>query len=192
MGQEAEAQAAHDGGHQRAAAVMGQQPGLEQAIAVEEERAGGDGDGARGQPVEAVDQVDGVGDQGHPHHGDQRAEIGREDDEARERDAEVEHRHAEPVEDAGGENLPGQLRRRRHLPQVVDDAHHEDHRGGQHDPQRLRRAVEEVVAELRDDRRHRHAREEPDVHGHAAEGGQGLRVHSPLPRLHHGADPHRQ
>ena len=47
-----------------------------QALRVQEEGAGRDRDGARCQPVEAVDEVHRVGDPRDPQHGDERGEVG--------------------------------------------------------------------------------------------------------------------
>ena len=47
-----------------------QQLEVAELLAVEEERAGADGDDAGGQPVEAVDQVDRLGHAEQPQHGD--------------------------------------------------------------------------------------------------------------------------
>ena len=64
-------------------------------------------------------------------HGDERREVGREHDVlvAGERDAEEEHRHAEQRQHAAREHLPGDLRGRRHLAQVVDRADDEHDAG---------------------------------------------------------------
>ena len=110
----------------------GQQAALRQLVAVEEEGAGGDGDDPGGQAVEAVDQVDGVGDDADPRHRDQRLEVGRQRDEPGERDLEVEHRDAEQVQHAAGEHLSGHLGRRGHLPDVVEEPDAEDHGGPEH------------------------------------------------------------
>ena len=52
--------------------------GVGQPRRVEEERAGGDGDDAGGQPVEPVDEVDRVGHADHPEHADQERQVGRQ------------------------------------------------------------------------------------------------------------------
>ena len=61
VGQEAEADAEHDDGHERADVGLRQQAELVEPLAVEEERARRDGDDAGGEAVEPVDEVDGVG-----------------------------------------------------------------------------------------------------------------------------------
>ena len=75
VGQEPEADAEHDDRDQRADVRLGQQAELVEALAVEEERARRDGDDAGGQPVEPVDEVDGVGHADQPQDGDERGEV---------------------------------------------------------------------------------------------------------------------
>ena len=55
---------------------------------------------------------------------------GVEDEEAGEGDLELAHRDAEEVQDAGREHLTGHLGRRRHVPEVVDQADGEDDAAG--------------------------------------------------------------
>ena len=59
-----------------------QQVEVAELLAVEEERAGADGDDAGGQPVEAVDQVDRLGHAEQPQHRDQRDPVVGQDDHA--------------------------------------------------------------------------------------------------------------
>ena len=83
-------------------------------VPVEEEGAGGDGGDAGGQPVEPVDEVDGVGHaQTHSTvtSGD---EVGREREDAGERDAEEEHRDAGRDRTLARQHHAGGLGRRRH------------------------------------------------------------------------------
>ena len=75
VGQEAHADSARDDGDEGADAVLGEDA-VRQARRVEEEGAGGDGDDARGQAVEPVDEVDRVRHPCHPHDADEGREIG--------------------------------------------------------------------------------------------------------------------
>ena len=75
--------------------VAGKQAEVLEAQAVDAERPRGDGDDARRQPVEAVDQVDRVAEREHPHRGDDRKNRWPEHDEAREGQLQLIHRRAE-------------------------------------------------------------------------------------------------
>ena len=57
-----------------------EEAGLEQPVGEQEQRGAGDRDDARGQTVEAVDEVDRVREQHDPQRGDERREVGREHD----------------------------------------------------------------------------------------------------------------
>ncbi len=61
VGEEAEAQPEADHRHQGSGVVGADVAGAEQLVGVQEEGARRDGHDARGQPVEAVDEVDRVG-----------------------------------------------------------------------------------------------------------------------------------
>ena len=137
-------------------------------------------DHARGQPVEAVDEVDGVGHGHHPDHGDEEAEVGREDEEVGERDPEVEHRHARPGRGpTPASTWPATLagadtsRRSSSRPTREDDG------GGQHHAQRLRRRLEHGP-ELGQEPGHAQGREQGQEHGHPAQGGRGPQVDAAL------------
>ena len=142
VGQEAEADAEHDDGHERADVGLRQQPELVEALAVEEERAGRDGDDAGGETVEAVDEVDGVGQPDEPQHRHERSQVLADRHHVEERDPEVEHRDAEVGEHGAGHHHAGHLGRRRdafggavvgrRFLQVVGQAHREHHDGAEH------------------------------------------------------------
>ena len=96
-----------------------------------------------------------------------------------ERDPEVEHRDAEQREEAGAEHLARDLRRRRHVAQVVERADDEHHARREHHTERLRVVAEHLV-ELPHPRRDRDRGEEPDEHRRAAERRHRHLVHAPL------------
>ena len=100
----------------------------------------------------------------------ERRHVGREDDVvvARERDAEVQHRHAEQRQEAPREHLARDLRRRRDVTDVVDGADDEHRAGGEQEPERLRRRVEHL-AELVELRRGGERGAEPHEHRRAPE-----------------------
>ena len=160
--------AEHDDGDERPDVRRGQQAELVEALAVEEERAGRDGHDAGGQPVEPVDEVDGVGHHDQPQHRDERREVPAEGHDVEERHPEVEHRDAEVGEHEPGHHHAGDLGRRRQLVEVVDRADEEDDRGRHHDAERLG-VVGEQGAEHVHAPRHAHGGEEPEEHGQAAE-----------------------
>src|SRR4029450_1845028 len=86
-----------------------------------------DGDQPGGQPVEAVDQVDGVDEDDHQQHGEGDAELGGEADDALVEGADrrqPEEQHLDPAEGhgGGGQDLAGQLDRGRQALERVDDA----------------------------------------------------------------------
>ena len=107
----------------------GEQSAVGEALRVDRERGGRDGDDPGGQAVEPVDEVDGLGHAGDPQHRHQRRDVGREHDEPGERDAEIEHRQAEEVHDRRAEHDAGELGRGRQIPQVVDELDRHDDRG---------------------------------------------------------------
>ena len=76
-GQEAQADA-RDHGDERADVVARQVAEVLQVEPVDGERPRGDGHHAGGQAVEAVDQVDGVGDGDDPQRGEERGPLGRQ------------------------------------------------------------------------------------------------------------------
>ena len=95
-------------------------------------------------------------------------------------------------QDAAGEHHAGELRRRRHLAQVVDQPDGEDH-----DARRARRRARAVLAsntgvELVEHPRDGDGGEQPE--SMAAHRGSGSRVlvDAPLVRGHDGTDPHRE
>ena len=151
---------------------------VEQLVGIQEQRGPRDDHDARGEAVEPVDEVDGVGEDHDRDHRDERREVGREHDDvgARERDVEEQHRDAEQRQQAPGQHHPGDLGRRRHVPEVVERAGGEHHARRQDHARRLGRAVEHLP-ELRDLRRHADRDEEADEHRRAAELGDRRRVH---------------
>ena len=112
--QESRADTDGDRGDERRHVGATEQARLEQPVGVQEHRARGDEHDAGREPVEAVDEVDRVGEQHDADHGDERREIGRQHHElgARERHAEEEHGDAEQRQHAAAEHLPRDLRRR--------------------------------------------------------------------------------
>ena len=171
-----------------------EQPGLEQPVGVEEQREAGDrGDPGR-EAVEAVDEVHRVGQDHDADDGEQRREVGRQDDVlvARERHPEVEHRHAEQREETPRQHLARDLGRRRHLAHVVDGADHDHHCRGEQDADRLRRTLEHLV-ELVELRRRRASRRAARGTSPAPPSvGVGFGVHGPRARLGHRADAGRE
>jgi hypothetical protein len=74
--EEPDADADGDGRHQRPHVRALEQTRLEQPIGVQEHRRARDHHDAAGQPVEPVDQVDGVRHDDDREHGDERCEVG--------------------------------------------------------------------------------------------------------------------
>ena len=75
VGQEADADAEDQHGQEGTGVALEEDAGVAESHRVEQEGGGGDAHDARRQPVEAVDEVDGVGDEHDPHHGEQRRQI---------------------------------------------------------------------------------------------------------------------
>ena len=84
VGQEADAHPEGDHGDERAEVVGREIAQVDEAQAVDGEGAGRDGHDPGGEPVEAVDEVDGVGDDDDPQRREQRRHVGRQDQEAHE------------------------------------------------------------------------------------------------------------
>ena len=99
-------------------------------------------------------------------------------------------RDAEQRQDAAAQHLAGDLRRRRHVAQVVDRADDEHHAAGEQQAERLG-VVGEHLVELVDLRRHRERDEEPDEHRRAAERRHRPRVHAARPGHRDRADARR-
>lgn len=181
-----------DRGHERRHVRALEQTGFEETVGVQEDRGAGDEHDPAGQAVEAVDQVDRVRQDHHREDGHERREIGGEDHVvvARERHAEVQHGDAEQGQDAAAEHLARDLRRGRHVAQVVDRPHDEHHRGGEEQPERLGVAREDLV-ELSELRCHRHRDEEADEHAGTAERRRGHHMDAARSRHRDGTDARR-
>ncbi len=185
--QEAEADADDDRRDERADVA-----GVEQADAfeldpVDEERGSGDADDARGQAIEAVDQVHGVGHHDDPEDRDHHREVGGEHGEADERDRDVHDRDAGEGQGGSGHDHPGQLGGRGDLTEIVDEPGGEDDRRGARHTQDVGGRVEdggEAVQAHRDTE----AGEQPEEHGDPAERGRRAGVDPPVAGWHHGAD----
>ena len=122
---------------------VGRLPEVLEVEAVDGQRPRGDGHHPGGQPVEPVDQVDGVGDGDDPQRGQQRRPLRGQLHQPGQGHLELEPGHPHEVEDGGGQHLAGHLGRGRHVPEVVDDPDHEDGRGPEDEAQRLRGAPEQ-------------------------------------------------
>ena len=150
-------------------------------------------DDAGGQPVEAVDVVDGRRHADDPQHGEQRRHVGRQRQQPGERDAEEQDADAGDRQDAAGEHRAGDLGRRRHLAEVVELADREDHERG-----RGRRRAGTVLAvehrvEVGRAPGHDHPGEEPERGWRRRRGSAvGCGVDAPLVGRLHRADPERQ
>ncbi len=189
-GQEAEADAACGHGHQRSDVVAGQEAEPLQPDAVDGEGAAADRHHAGGQAVQAVDEVDGVGQRDDPRCGDERDDARREDEESGQRDLQLVHRHAAEVQDARREDLPGHLRRGRHVADVVDQPDGEHGARRQHDARHLGRVLEDR-AQLRDGGRSQHRHHESHEHRGTAAVGDRLGVHRALAGVGDIANPQR-
>ena len=161
-----------------------------EADPVDGEGAPADGHHAGGEAVEAVDQVDGVGQRDDPDRRDERDDAGRQDEEPGQRDLELVHRHAAEVEDAGGQDLAGHLGRRRHVADVVDQPDGEHGAGGQHDADHLGRVLEDGP-QLRQAAARQHGHQEPHEHGGTTAVGDRLGVHRALAGMGDVAHPQR-
>ena len=166
----------------------GRIPHEDETQAVDGEGSRGDGHDPGGEPVEAVDEVHGVGDDDDPQRRQQRRHVGGEHEEADERDLELEHRHAEEDEHHRREHLPGHLGRRRHLSDVVDEPHDEDDGRPEHEAERLRRPREQPV-QLAQLRCHQDGDGESQEHGDAAPVGGHTGVDPTLVGLDHETGP---
>ena len=97
----------------------------------EKQRHGGDQAGAGGQAVEAVDEVEGVGDDDDPGDGQQGAERTEPDDAAADRVGQRVEAVAAVDGDQRRERLPRELGRRADAAQIVEAAEQQDqHRAG--------------------------------------------------------------
>ncbi len=180
----------HDDGDERARVVGADARPPSSSVAVEEERPGGDGDDAGGQPVEPVDEVDGVGHAEHPQHREQRRPVGREHDDAGERDAEEQHADARagtarcrpaPCRRSWPAPTP-RAGRRRCRPRT------DQHRGREHGRAASERAVEHRRRSRAVARPPPSADEEADQHGHARRAWADRHgVHPALVGLRHHA-----
>src|SRR5579884_310080 len=127
-----------------------------------------------------------------PQDAEQRGEVGAEDDEAGEGDAEVEEADPEEVEDGRRQHLAGELGRGRHLDEVVDHPHDEHDRRPQQHPDGGRAAGEDGPVELGQHGGHPDGGHEGQPHGGPTDGRHGRVVHAALPRLDDGPEPDDQ
>ena len=146
VGQEADAYPDHDDGQNRSRISVEEEPLVSEADRVQEEGGRGDGRDAGRQAVQPVGQVQGVGQEHHPHHCEQGRQVGREQHDVQERDAQHDQRYAGQRQHAAGQHHPGDLGRCGHGSHVVYDPdctdddrsrHHADHlrRSGEHLPE---------------------------------------------------------
>ena len=146
VGQEADAYPDHDDGQNRSRISVEEESLVSEADGVQEEGGRGDGRDAGRQAVQPVGQVQGVGQEHHPHHGEQGRQVGREQHDVQERDAQHDQRYAGQRQHAAGQHHPGDLGRCGHGSHVVYDPdcadddrshHHADHlrRSGEHLPE---------------------------------------------------------
>ena len=110
--EEAEAHAQHARGDQRPRVVGADHADVVESLAVQHQRTRGDRHDAGREAVETIDVVDRRRHADDPHDGDQRGQVGRERQQARERDAEEEDADAREREHAPGEHGARELRRR--------------------------------------------------------------------------------
>ena len=141
-----------------------------------------------GQPVESVDEVDRVRERDDPQRGDEREDARSEHERAGEGDLELLHRRPGEVQDARGEDLAGDLGRRGHAAEVVDEADDEDHPAREdHAHELVGRHVDDVQGG--DERAEPDRDAQPREHRDPAAVGRDARVHGPIARHARGTPP---
>jgi hypothetical protein len=102
------------------------------------ERAGDDHAHARGEPIDAVGEVDDVHHHDKPDHGERRPGVGGprfgEGERANERQRDRLHHDAKAHNDDRRRDLPGKLYDRRQVEAIVEGAHRRDQRRGDKHP----------------------------------------------------------
>nr|ABM53589.1 conserved hypothetical protein [uncultured bacterium CBNPD1 BAC clone 2089] len=143
--QKSDARTARDGGDERADVWFGKKTEITEMAAVHEERRRCDGDDARRQAVETIDQVDSLGHDEQPQNGDEGNPVARQHEDVEVRNAEVEHRHTRPHENDSGHHRARDFRRCRNFADVVDESKTADEDRCQHDAERLGVTAEQWI-----------------------------------------------
>ena len=196
--QEPDAHAGQQRRRHRGQRLRGAADGLDQRVGVHQERQRGHGHDAGREPVQAVDEVDGVHGDHHEQDGQGHAQVGLEREHPAVRRRQPGQRLAAPDQDAGRRHLRGQPADRAEPPPVVGEADHHYQAAGQQQaglaprPGGMERVLHE--GEPAGDQQ---PGGEAAVHGQAAQQRGRLDVRVPRPRLMHrmGADrypPHQR
>ena len=144
--QKADTEPCGDHGEERPDVGAVEQIEVGQPLAVQKERDSSDADDAGRETIEAIDQIDNRAHTEQPQNCDQRAKaLVKKNRTVIERKPEGKHDHAELHERNAGEHDSEDLRRRRNLPNVVDQANCVDDSDRHKDASRLRIAAEHDV-----------------------------------------------
>ena len=132
--QEPDAHAGQQRRRHRGQRLRGAADGLDQRVGVHQEGQRGHGHDAGREPVQAVDEVDGVHGDHHEQDGQGHAQVGLEREHPAVRRRQPGQRLAAPDQDAGRRHLRGQPADGAEPPPVVGEADHDHQAAGQQQP----------------------------------------------------------